>query len=325
MPAQASLPAWRSARAGILALDTARIELDLYLHWDADNIAGRVETARKELTRIDAAAAAIRDCSALGVIPDTRDAILDACRTFRAVVAILGDPEAVISAANETFMDAVRASSTTARPAAEAVNSLMPLIEDMDDNIAAPYHDPEARRLYAMLSDSQQMTRAERLRRLTVLSDDDTTEFSRQVILLERAVTLFVAAERGSDDVDYASRMKADTQKGIAMLETILDAGFSPQMADAWILWRAILQYDKGMSNWGEIPNHVYNDRRNKVGAVIEQHLAGNPKDTEAMRQFVMLMSHPNIRRGEPMGHDGIYDMQTFLEPSWRQSTGSDG
>ncbi len=321
--AKGSLTAWRSARSGLLGLDAVRTELDLYLHWDDENINGRVETARNELDRIDATTVGIRDCPALRGYPDARDALLDACRAFRRVVEILGDQEAVVSADNAPFAEALQAVAATARPATEAVQSLMPFIAAAgeDDGIEAPYNDPEARRLYAMLSDSkQQMTRAERLRRLRDLSADETAAFSRQAILLETAVTLFVASERVSNDDDHASRGRADSDKGLAILDDILgSAEYSSLMADAWLLWRAKLQHDHyGMSNWGVIPNAMFNAKRLATATTIEDHLAEHPDDTGAMRQLVALMSYPNIRRGGPLGHTGMDDMQTFLAPEWR-------
>lgn len=317
--ARTSLTAWRSARSALLALDATQVELDRYLYWLDELVEERVQAARGGVDLIDATIAALRDCQALGGTPAARDAIVDCCLAYRETVVLLADPEADISKANVPLVEAVRAFNAAVKPAFEAEQSLQMSIDtgNVEDDSTAPYLDPEARRLDAALSEPPQMTLADRLRRLEELLKDETPAFSRQVVLLETANTLLCMAI-----YDDSRCYETDIDEGMAILEAIIGStDYSPVMADAWLLWRARTQLEFfGSSNLSEIPNAMFNAQRVATAMVIERHLAAHPDDTQAMIQFVMLMTYPNYGRGGVFGHSGMGEVMSFLLPESQSS-----
>ena len=60
---------------------------------------------------------------------------------------------------------------------------------------------------------------------------------------------------------------------------------YSPVLLECWINWRARTQEEKhGMSNWSEIPNHLYNSRRRQL-AMSAQAMAGQEAEPSSSRR----------------------------------------
>jgi hypothetical protein len=118
---------------------------------------------------------------------------------------------------------------------------------------------------------------------------------------------------RMSDCVNMADSDIKDIEEkmlGLELLTTILDKQrYSPILYKAYYKWRTLYQAGiHGMSNYSEIPNKEYNNRRYDVMQVIKEYIRDNPDDLWADAQVSYLLSLHNITRGGEMGNNNIID-----------------
>lgn len=100
----------------------------------------------------------------------------------------------------------------------------------------------------------------------------------------------------------------ASQEIGLNLLNQILDKRvYYPILYDAFHRWRTTEQsYNYGMSNYSEIPNLEYNDKRMDIVKVIQQHLISHPDDNWAKIQIIALLTLENIVRGEQYGNSNL-------------------
>jgi len=94
----------------------------------------------------------------------------------------------------------------------------------------------------------------------------------------------------------------------IAILEGIVDGErYSPVLFEAFLKWRTLTQaHYHGVSNYSDIPNWQYNQKRLHVLKVIQKHLSENPDDVWAQYQKDALVFFPNIKRGGMAGNTNL-------------------
>jgi len=72
---------------------------------------------------------------------------------------------------------------------------------------------------------------------------------------------------------------------------------YSIYLFEAWVKWRALVQYDTGLSKSSDIPNYVYNKKREQVALTILNHVITHPKDEMAINEFLLMATHDNVKR----------------------------
>lgn len=122
------------------------------------------------------------------------------------------------------------------------------------------------------------------------------------------AVRLLPPGRDSEPDVQPMAAEGLDEEERIRLLEDVLDAGkYRPDLFRAWLRWRTEYQlYNHGASNMSFIPNDQYNTKRDACIETVRQHLQSHPDDDQAWHQLALLLIHPNIARGGPMGHTGL-------------------
>lgn len=97
-------------------------------------------------------------------------------------------------------------------------------------------------------------------------------------------------------------------EQGLKLLTEILEGDqYSPILYEAFYKWRTTeQQLNHGMSNFSEIPNSEYNDKRWEVIKRIKKYLAKNPSNNWAKTQLALLWDLSNIQRGGPYGNDNL-------------------
>ncbi|MBU0469292.1 MAG: hypothetical protein KJ736_09580 [Candidatus Omnitrophica bacterium] len=102
---------------------------------------------------------------------------------------------------------------------------------------------------------------------------------------------------------------------------------YSPVLDEAFIKWRTKYQESNhGLSNWSEIPNEIYNEKRWKIVESIKGHLKQNADDLWAKYQILRLMDYPNISRGGLMGNTNLnYIGALFMDLRQDQEDLNDG
>jgi len=105
-----------------------------------------------------------------------------------------------------------------------------------------------------------------------------------------------------------AGERPAILDQGLEFLASILASGrYSPVLSEAFHKWRTMTQANEyGMSNWAEIPNKGYNEKRREIIRTLKKYFAGHPEDRWARIQIEMLLQIPNIQRGGPAGNDNL-------------------
>jgi hypothetical protein len=147
-----------------------------------------------------------------------------------------------------------------------------------------------------MLIDKKQYPQAlKRSRRLLQKYKDTPAE---AVIL-----TRFVESNQKHEDI-----MFEESEKNISQLNSLLDKKvYYPNLYMIFIQWRTLDQYyNHGSSNWSEIPNDKYIDKRWEVATTIMDYMSKNPDDKWAKFQLIFLMDLPIIQRGDPYGNTNM-------------------
>ncbi len=82
---------------------------------------------------------------------------------------------------------------------------------------------------------------------------------------------------------------------------------YSPILSRFFEAWRTRYQFSyHGASNWSEIPNQEYIEKRWHVIRIIEEYLEKNPEDKWAKYQIIELIGLPIIQRGGRFGNSNI-------------------
>ena len=84
----------------------------------------------------------------------------------------------------------------------------------------------------------------------------------------------------------------------------ILDKAF-----DDWMSGEQFMNH--GASNWSDMPNKMYNQKRWEVVETINRHLEDHPNDAWAKWQILVIMSKPNITRGGAFGNSSLNHFAT--------------
>jgi hypothetical protein len=97
-------------------------------------------------------------------------------------------------------------------------------------------------------------------------------------------------------------------EAGLKILSNILNQRrYSPTLYEVFYKWRTVeQQLNHGMSNFSEIPNIEYNEKRWEVIQTIKDYLVNNPDDILAESQIDMLITLDNICRGGEFGNNNI-------------------
>ena len=66
---------------------------------------------------------------------------------------------------------------------------------------------------------------------------------------------------------------------------------------EAWVKWRAVVQFTNGASKSSEIPNDKYNMKREQVALTILNYITIHPKDEMAINEFLLMATHDIVRR----------------------------
>lgn len=112
-----------------------------------------------------------------------------------------------------------------------------------------------------------------------------------------------------ADSVDMMQRLpKEEKEDPVALYASLIDSGdYSPVLDEAFIRWRTKYQeHNHGVSNWSEIPNEFYNEKRWEVVNTIKRYLEKNPNDLWAKYQIMQIMDYPDIVRGGVMGNTNL-------------------
>ena len=112
------------------------------------------------------------------------------------------------------------------------------------------------------------------------------------------AKSAFTEEHRGVDSRD-------PEEMAVEVLERIVGRGaYSPVLAEAFLKWRTLTQSNScGVSNYSEIPNRTYNEKRFALLRAVQDHLDKNPNDAWADHQKQGLLDLPNITRGGMTGN----------------------
>jgi hypothetical protein len=110
------------------------------------------------------------------------------------------------------------------------------------------------------------------------------------------------------------SNMKGKDSTGEEYIETlmsIVDSNtYSPILYESFHKWRTQYQiYNHGLSNYSDIPNKYYNQKRYRLAQVISEHIKHHPDDLWAKAQLNYLVGLHNILRGGEMGNYVLLDI----------------
>ncbi len=89
------------------------------------------------------------------------------------------------------------------------------------------------------------------------------------------------------------------TTVGFNLYEELINSNrYSPYLYSLWRKWRTINQFlNYGSSNFSEIPNDIYDEKRFKLMEIILNHVKDNPEDTWAVVQFFYLADKEILMR----------------------------
>ena len=109
--------------------------------------------------------------------------------------------------------------------------------------------------------------------------------------------------------IEWMKDYVKDENDVIKLYGAVMETGlYSPVLAEAFAKWRAKAQvWNHGFSNWSEMPNKEYNEKRMELVRTIQKHLKENPGDVWAKRQILSILNLPNINRGGAFGNSNLY------------------
>jgi len=141
---------------------------------------------------------------------------------------------------------------------------------------------------------------------LQILKELDGSYSMNGFILVDMAVCLAKGSLGRPDSADGA---KSPEEEALDLLDQLMSSGqYSPVLAKAFLMWRTLTQTQfYGVSNYSEIPNWDYNERRMELVQVVKERLKEQPEDSWAYAQKEELLSLPNIERGGFMGNTNLF------------------
>lgn len=111
---------------------------------------------------------------------------------------------------------------------------------------------------------------------------------------------------------DVGSDMDAEKM----LSEIVNSKAYNPILGEAFAKWRSVYQeMNHGMSNFSEIPNDEYNDKRLEIAKIIKSYIKQNPNDAWARAQLRTLLAWPNIGRGQEYGNENLLWVAKFYFP----------
>jgi hypothetical protein len=124
---------------------------------------------------------------------------------------------------------------------------------------------------------------------------------------LELSIALRMSDCLLHDKSDMSQGIDAD-EKALQLLTSIVNAGrYSPILQEAFLKWRTIDQYyNQGMSNYSQIPNQAYNEKRWELVKLVRSYYDEHTDDLWAKVQEFLLIDIPNILRGDLMGNTNL-------------------
>ncbi len=109
--------------------------------------------------------------------------------------------------------------------------------------------------------------------------------------------------------IEWMKDYVKDENDEIKLYGAVMETGlYSPVLAEAFAKWRTKAQiWNHGFSNWSEMPNKGYNEKRMELVRTIQKHLEENPGDIWAKHQILSILNLPNINRGGAFGNSNLY------------------
>ncbi len=119
----------------------------------------------------------------------------------------------------------------------------------------------------------------------------------------------------------HSDKSHSSFTQGAALLEEVMLKGqYSPYLGEVWTTWRAIVTDFFPMSNYGYIPNRLYNSMRYLCAQTFLQHLTEHPDDDFAAAMLLKLAANENIvRHGFIAGNSGPVERMNIF-PEWEMS-----
>lgn len=114
----------------------------------------------------------------------------------------------------------------------------------------------------------------------------------------------------------FGDNARAD-EKAIGLYKGILDQKkYSIYLYEAWAKWRVITQRSYGASKESDIPNSEYDKMREHAATTILDYIAANEKDEMAINQFLVMASHPIVKRfgGYPYGNQNAVEYSQMFD-----------
>lgn len=96
--------------------------------------------------------------------------------------------------------------------------------------------------------------------------------------------------------------------EALELLDGLIETeGYHPLLFEIWLKWRTLTQSHRhGASNYSEIANWDYNERRWRSVRLVQGRLESHPGDAWALVQKELLLGIPNVRRGGTMGNTNL-------------------
>jgi len=315
------LAVWVDANLMLVDLAAHHVDLSLYLGWEVNAPAARANTAR----RFGAAARAYRDEIAKGHLFASSPAVAQAARKVLTDLEGLTQLLQQTNASPGTISNSLATAFAAVPELVDRTEALHTLEPQAFEATAPPVEGSVANNLFEdyaelVIGCTPITIMEERLKAFESIIEATDNPHLQHLCLLNMAHTAFDAdawkQRKRSSDSFIAYR-----QAGLGYLEhTVQSDRYSPVLLECWINWRARTQEEKhGMSNWSEIPNHLYNSRRRQLANVVLAHVKRHPNDAWALRQLYGLCIRPNYERGGPFGHTGIFEIAEASEPGRRE------
>ncbi len=114
------------------------------------------------------------------------------------------------------------------------------------------------------------------------------------------------------DDSDFGNVMDGER----ILSEIVNNKQYHPVLFESFSKWRSVYQSNNyGMSNYSEIPNDEYNEKRWEIVQLIKEYMKQSPNDLWAKKQVIALLETPNIRRGGEFGNSNLISYTQFYYP----------
>lgn len=114
------------------------------------------------------------------------------------------------------------------------------------------------------------------------------------------------------DDSDFGNVLEGEE----LLSEIVNSKQYHPVLFESFAKWRSVYQSNNhGMSNFSEIPNDEYNEKRWKIVQLVKEYAKQNPDDLWAKKQVIALLETLNIHRGGMFGNSNLISYAQFYYP----------